>query len=163
MRAFSPIVFAIVILFCGCGKKPEPISSRSVSATIKTPRLSLAQSGFIDALENDAYRLQIYSAGQSALELTVGEKICKGFFCLSSAEFNARYLSENYPPNLLRDILAQRTIAGLENGAVKTTKKGFEQKAAIEGKYAIAYEKDGDTQRFRDTINRVLIVIRRAD
>ncbi|MDR2151513.1 MAG: hypothetical protein LBO72_01715 [Helicobacteraceae bacterium] len=159
MRAFWFIIFAAIALFLGCAKPAPPLASRSVVATIKTPTFSVSQSGFIDAFPNDEYRLQIYAAGHGALELRVGEKICKGAFCMSAAEFNRRYLSANYPPNFLRDILGRRTIAGLKNSVVASGAGGWIQTATLEGKYDVRYENSGDFQRVRDSVNRVLIVI----
>ncbi|MDR1452134.1 MAG: hypothetical protein LBI57_07395 [Helicobacteraceae bacterium] len=163
MRAFALICLAIAALFLGCVKRPEPLSSRAVAVIVKTPNLSVSQSGFVYELPNDEYRLQIYATGQAALELSVGEKICKGAFCLSAAEFNKRYFSENYPANFLRDILGGRTIAALENDVIASGANGFAQTATIDGKYDIRYESARDVQRFKDAINSVLIVIRRAD
>lgn len=164
MRVYAIICFSLAILFLGgCAKSPQPLFSRSVIAVIKTPSLSVSQSGFIDTLSNNKYRLQIYAAGQGALELNVGDKICEGMLCMSAAEFNKRYLSENYPPNFLRDILGRKTIDGLKNSVVSESKNGWTQKATLEGKYSVHYEKSGDLQRIRDSVNRVYIMINRAD
>ncbi|MDR2034603.1 MAG: hypothetical protein LBP89_08245 [Helicobacteraceae bacterium] len=164
MRAFFFIILTAATLLTGCAKKIEALESRSVIATIKTPNLSVSQAGFISVLPNDKYRLQIYAAGQGALELTVGEKICQGALrCLSAGEFNKRYLSENYPPNLMRDVIAARAISNLENAVVIDSENGWTQNARSSGKYDVSYEKNGGATRFRDSLNKVLIVIRRAE
>ncbi|MDR0747471.1 MAG: hypothetical protein LBE89_06240 [Helicobacteraceae bacterium] len=162
MRDYRLPLLMILCLLVGCAK-PLVNESRAVAATIKTPKIAVSQSGFLDTLDNDRYRLQIYAAGQATLELTVGEKICDGSLCLSPDGFNERYLSRSYPPNLLRDILGQRVIAGLRNAQIEAKENGFIQRANISGEYDIVYEKDGGSQRFRDTLNRVLIVIRHTD
>jgi hypothetical protein len=162
MREYCLPFLTILCLLAGCAKLLVN-ESRAVTATIKTPKIAVSRSGFLDTLDNDRYRLQIYAAGQAVLELQIGDKICQGVFCTSAKEFNKRYLSENYPPNLLRDILGQRVIAGLKNAGVEIKENGFVQKANVDGEYDIVYEKNGSTQRFKDVLNRVLIVIRRTD
>ncbi|GHV05513.1 hypothetical protein AGMMS50229_08730 [Campylobacterota bacterium] len=154
--------FALILTFFGCAK-PQVELSRAVTASIKTPTMALSQSGFINALPNDAYQLQTYAAGSGTMELTVSDRVCQGMLCLSAESFNSRYLSRYYPPNLLRDILGERTIAGLENSAIETAKNGFTQRAEAADKYAIVYTKNGGELRFSDRLNRITIVIRDAN
>ena len=160
MRHTILLIFAIFALFFSCAK-PQIHESRAVHATVKTPQMAFSQSGFINELENHDFRLQLYASGQPAEELRVGDQICKGFFCLAPAEFNARFLSPHYPPNLLRDLLAARPIEGLENSLITRAGDGFAQTAAGE-KYDISYTKEGGAQRFGDTLNRIVITIKEA-
>jgi hypothetical protein len=151
-------VFALFLISCA---KPQVSESRAVFVTIKTPKILISQAGFIDTIE-DGYRLQIYAAGSPVEELRVAKNICKGILCMSAEKFNADFLSADYPPTLLLDILSARAATGLMNSGVAPLKNGFSQRA-VTAKYDIIYEKTAGLQTFADRLNKITIVLRDSE
>lgn len=130
-------------------------------ATLKTRSVSLSETAFLIDRGHDRYRLQIYASGRLAYDLEVNAMICAGGSCMDRSEFNARHLSGWYPDTLMIDVLAGRVIRALEGSETEPTQTGFIQRAIVEGRYAVHYEKTGDDVRFGDTQNRIVIAIKR--
>jgi len=105
-------------------------------------------------------RLEIYASGQAVLKLEVTpSQVCTGGFCMSQKAFNARYLSPHYPEAIVEKILKGEALFDgrnlVENG------EGFTQEIKKEGLYDIHYSVLNGSIVFRDTINHILIKIRK--
>ncbi|WP_148224981.1 hypothetical protein [Nitratifractor salsuginis] len=108
------------------------------------------------------HRLEIYANGQAVMKLTVTpERICSGVLCMSAKTFNLRYLSPEYPPELLAHVLAGEPIFG--GVGIQHNGLGVIQKITQEGRYAIEYRVLNGSVIFRDTINHILIEIRKEE
>jgi len=155
--------FLLVILFVwgvtGCATK-EYVKQESVFIVFKTPTFKHADLGFI--YENtDEMKVEIYSNGQAVMALKIGkEKICISFLeCLDKKSFNKKLLSADYPVDILSHIFrGQEIFSGLHY--VKT-RNGFTQSIVKANKYKINYSVLNKQIIFRDTINDILIKVKR--
>jgi len=150
-------VFAIFFIGCSAGKNTLP--QETVFVIWRTPGMKYADQGFVYH-EKNGVRLEIYSSGQAVMRLEVrpGE-VCADVLCMSGKEFNLRYLSPAYPESLLADILNFRPVFG--GVGMDKSDYGFTQKIEKENIYSIDYSVLDGSVVFRDTINRILIKIRK--
>jgi hypothetical protein len=126
----------------------------------KTPALRFADMGFIS---DDGRRLyiEVYSSGSALMKLTLeGSRVCmerKG--CMGKSQFNRSYLSAAYPERFLENLFRGKPIfAG--QGLVKK-RHGFTQTIEKRGQYAIDYRVFNNDILFRDTINHIVIKVKR--
>lgn len=135
---------------------------RQTSALIvfKTPTFRYADMGFVYQ-NNDMLKVEIYSSGKPVMSLKVfKDQVCMSTLeCMSAERFNAQLLSHYYPKTLLKDIFAGNTIFEKE-GYVQSS-NGFTQKVFQSGKYDIEYTVLKRETSFRDTINNILIKIKK--
>ena len=155
------MIFLAIWLLSGCAKQPS-LSTESVIATLRTQQVSLHETAFLITEKNNRYRLQIYVAGQAAYEVRAGTMICVQDRCMDRREFNARHLSNHYPQTLILDVLAARLIQGI-GGEVEKTEEGFVQTHTLKDRYSIRYEKNAQGVRFVDSLNRIVIAIRKLE
>jgi hypothetical protein len=80
---------------------------------------------------------------------------------MSAREFNLRYLSPHYPPELLADLLAGKPIFG--GVGLRREGAGVIQKITKKGQYATDYRVLNGSVTFHDTINHIVIEIRRQE
>jgi len=132
----------------------------SVFIVFKTPTFKYADLGFI--YENkDEIKVEIYSSGQAVLSLEVSQSfVCMSFLeCMSKKSFNEEVLSAYYPVTILENIFKGQEIF---NGINKIkTRNGFTQKLIKKDKYTINYSVLNKQIVFRDTINDILIKVKR--
>jgi len=97
-------VIVLSIFFIGCSYK-QPILSQSATIIFKTPILKVYDKGFITHYDNYVH-LQVFNVGSVVLNLEIyKDKICKSSFkCLSSKEFNEKYLSKDYKDNFMYNL-----------------------------------------------------------
>jgi len=163
MVSLKKIIFIIVLgmIFTACGVK-EYTKQSSVFIVFKTPAFKHADLGFI--YENsEAVKVEIYGSGKAlvSLELTT-ENICMSLFqCMSKEQFNRTVLSSFYPPNILQDIFQSREIFKAEG--IRRTRNGFTQQIVRKNQYNIHYSVLNKQIVFRDTINDILIKVKRLD
>jgi hypothetical protein len=149
----------LLLGLAGCMGPGTPVPQEGVFVVWKTPGMKYADQGFLYH-EGTKQRLEIYASGQAVMKLTVSPtQICSGALCMSQKEFNLRYLSPAYPPGLLGRVLEGEPIFG-GRGVVKKD-HGFTQHIEKKGAYAIDYSVLNGSIVFRDTINDILIKIRK--
>jgi len=161
MMVLKIFFFGLLFIFglSGCATK-EYTKQESVFIVFKTPTFKHADLGFM--YENiEEMKVEIYSNGQAVMALQIGkENICMSLLeCLDKKSFNKRVLSQAYPPDILSHIFrGQEIFSGLNR--VKT-RNGFTQNLIKADKYNINYSVLNKQIIFRDTINDILIKVKR--
>ena len=135
---------------------------RQSSALIimKTPTFRYADMGFIYQ-NSDALKVGVYSSGKAIMSLKIrDDQICMSTLeCMNAQQFNEQVLSKHYPKTLLKEIFERKTI--FDEKGYKKTSNGFTQKIFESGKYDIDYSVLTRETSFRDTINKILIKVKR--
>jgi len=149
------------LLLNACATK-EYTKQESVFIVFKTPTFRHADLGFI--YENkEEIKVEIYSSGQAVMSLEISQSnVCMSLLkCMRKKSFNQKILSATYPESILNNIFQGKVIfAGLN---VKQTRNGFTQKLMETNKYNINYSVLNNQILFRDTINDILIKVKRLD
>jgi hypothetical protein len=145
---------SVLLLFGGCAVK-EYTASEPKLFILKTKLLRFNDVGFIRK-EGSAVQAELFSAGQAVERFEIDRLVCVTKGCLSKSAFNAEYLDESYPDDLMQNVLLGRPIFG-GRGRVATG-GGFEQH--LEGTaYDIVYRVGPEQIYFKDRANRILIRI----
>ena len=157
-------VLLMLLVMCGMGgcATKEYAKQESVFIVFKTPTFRYADLGFM-YVNADEMKVEIYSNGQAVMALEIGEeKICMSLLeCLDKKSFNKSVLSAYYPVDILRHIFrGEEIFSGLHR--VKT-RNGFTQNIIKAEKYNINYTVLNKQIIFRDTINDILIKVKRLD
>jgi len=156
---------SIIFVFIGffflnaCAEK-QYIEQNSALIVFKTPTFKYADMGFV--YENsDEVKVEIYGSGQALMTLMISEdKICMSLLeCMGKEAFNASVLSMNYPKDILEEIFRAKPIFGGKK--LEKNRNGFTQKIVNSNKYSIEYSVLNNQTLFRDTINHILIKIKR--
>ncbi|MDQ7047767.1 MAG: hypothetical protein Q9M39_09245 [Sulfurovum sp.] len=126
----------------------------------KTPTFKYADMGFI--YENrEEVKAEIYGNGQALMVLKISKSnICMSLFeCMGKKSFNKAVLSALYPNEILDDIFRGKVI--FDGLGLTKSSHGFTQKIVKENKYNIHYNVLNNAIIFRDTINTILIRIKK--
>jgi len=149
----------LTIFFSGCAKqiylKEDPIF-----LLFKTPSFKYADMGFL--YENSSeVKVEIYGSGQALISLKIlSDSICMNRFeCMSNKTFNKRVLCDLYPKNILDNIFRGKVIFDGKN--IVKNRNGFTQKIIKKNKYNIEYSVLNRETIFSDTINNIVIKIRK--
>jgi hypothetical protein len=149
----------MIFVLGGCADK---VYSKQESAFIvfKTPTVKHADLGFIYE-GNDGLKVELYSAGQAVMALEITEtSVCMSLLeCMGKKSFNAEVLSSAYPESILDNIFTGKSIFHGQNK--QTTRNGFTQHIRQANKYDINYSVLNNETIFRDTMNQILIKIKR--
>ena len=160
---FGRIVYALllILLLSACTTK-EYAKQESVFIVFKTPKFKHADLGFIYQ-NSDEIKIEIYGSGQALMSLSIrNENICMSLFeCMSPKSFNKNILSSLYPDGILNHIFRGKEIFSGEN--ITKIRNGFTQKIVKQGKYNIDYSVLNNQILFRDTMNDILIKVKRLD
>jgi len=149
----------IALLITACTSK-EYSKQESVFIVFKTPALKYADLGFI--YENsDEMKVEMYSSGQAVMALEISaSSVCMSFLqCMGKKSFNEKVLSRYYPTTILDHIFKGQEIFSGQNRIKR--RNGFTQTLVDEGKYNINYSVLNKQIIFRDTINDILIKVKR--
>jgi hypothetical protein len=149
----------ILVLMSACTPK-EYTRQQSIFIVFKTPTFKHADLGFI--YENDKeIKVEIYGVGQPLLSLEISQSsVCMSLLeCMSKVRFNKMVLSENYPQSILENIFIGKSIFGGES--LTKTSNGFTQSIRKTNKYNIKYSVLNNQIHFRDTMNNILIKVKR--
>jgi len=160
MEIWKKIVLVLFIFIGTACTSKQYVAQNAALIVFKTPTFKYADMGFI--YENsDEIKAEIYGSGQALMRLEIAKNsVCMSRFeCMSKKGFNQRVLSAVYPEEILDDIFRGRTIFKGE-GLVKN-RNGFTQKLIKEDKYNIHYAVLNNEIIFRDTINTILIKIKK--
>jgi hypothetical protein len=159
-KKLSPLlVWALLLNAC---TTKEYTKQESVFIVFKTPTFRHADLGFIYENEEEI-KVEIYSSGQAVMSLEISQsRVCMSLLeCMSKKSFNQKVLSATYPKSILNNIFQGKVIfSGLN---VNQTRNGFTQKLMEANKYNINYSVLNKQILFRDTINDILIKVKRLD
>ena len=152
-------IFIMGFLLGACASK-EYVQQNSAYIMFKTPTFKYADMGFIYENEEEI-KIEIYGSGQALMSLEISEtSVCMSLLeCMGKRAFNKEVLSSMYPDDILENILRGRALfngAGLEKKGT-----GFTQKIVKEEKYNIDYSVLNKQIIFRDTINAILIEVKK--
>ena len=149
------------LLFTSCGEKKYD-KQESIMLLFKTKVFKHNDLAFL--YQNaDTVKLEVYSNGQAGASLTLNNSsVCLSFLeCMSNKRFNAYALHKDYPEQILINILRGRPIfSGQDRSQIRN---GFTQKIVKKGKYAIDYKVLNDEIVFSDTINNIVIKVKRLE
>jgi len=104
------IIYIFSIVFIGCATK-VPIKTSSATIIFKTPAIKFYDKGFINRYD-DYIELNILNLGKSILNLKIYQnEVCQSTFkCMSSKEFNANYINQDYKDDFLYKLFLQKNI-----------------------------------------------------
>lgn len=161
MKWFSNILFTLLsmLLLTACATK-EYEKQESVFILFKTPGFKYADLGFIYENPKET-KVEIYSNGQAAMALTIDQlNVCMSMFeCMSKKDFNQHILNPMYPETILENIFKGQMIFGGHN--MVKTRNGFTQEIIKTDQYHINYTVLNKQILFHDTINNILIKVKR--
>ena len=152
-------IFLLGLFLSACTTK-EYTKQQSVFIVFKTPTFKHADLGFI--YENsEEIKVEIYGSGQALMSLDINnDAVCMSLLeCMSHQSFNKNVLSAFYSEGIVANIFRGKEVFLGEN--VTKTRNGFTQKIMKEGKYNIDYSVLNKQIVFRDTINDILIKVKR--
>jgi len=146
-------------LFGACAPK-EYVVQNAAFIMFKTPTFKYADMGFI--YENkDEVKVEIYGSGQAlmSLEITKGSVCMSQLECMGKSTFNQEVLSSLYPEDTLENIFRGKPIFNKEG--FKAKGNGFTQKIVKKEKYNIDYSVLNNQITFHDTINAIVIKVKK--
>ena len=147
------------LFFQACGT-PSYLKENAALIVFKTPTFRYADMGFIYENKNEV-KAEIYGSGQALMTLKITEpSVCMSLLeCMSKESFNRSVLSSMYPNEILDNIFRGKPIFKEKN--LKRNRNGFTQTIVNENKYDIHYRVFNNEIVFRDTINAILIKIKK--
>ena len=152
-------ILLLGLLLNACATK-EYTKQQSVFIVFKTPTFKHADLGFI--YENsEEIKVEIYGSGQALMSLSIdNDTVCMSLLaCMSHQNFNKDVLSTWYPDGIIGNIFRGKELFFGQN--LVKTRNGFTQKIMKQGKYNIDYSVLNKQILFRDTINDILIKVKR--
>ena len=158
---FRRIVLFFVISFFLTACVPKQYTQQNSALIIfKTPAFKYADMGFIYENEEEI-KAEIYSSGQPLMSLEISESsVCMSLLeCMGKSTFNKEVLSSQYPKDILENIFRGKVIFSAQG--LEKNRNGFTQKIIKEEKYDIDYSVLNNEVVFRDTINTILIKIKK--
>jgi len=152
--------FVILVLLLNACTNTQYEKQQSVYIVFKTPSFKYADLGFMYQKSN-TLKIEIYGSGQPIMTLNVSEKkVCMSFLkCMNKKEFNTRILSHYYPDKMIENIFRGKSIFNGKNFIQK--RNSFTQNIQEGNKYDIKYKVFKKEIQFRDTINNILIKVKR--
>lgn len=152
-------IFIMGFLLSACTSK-EYVQQNSAYIMFKTPTFKYADMGFIYENEEEM-KIEIYSSGQALMSLEISEtSICMSLLeCMGKRAFNQEVLSAMYPDDILENIFRGRAL--FDGTGLEKKGDGFTQKIVKEDKYDIDYSVLNQQIIFRDTINSILIQVKK--
>ena len=149
----------ILLFFQACGT-PSYLKENAALIVFKTPTFKYADMGFIYENRNEV-KAEIYGTGQALMSLKISESsVCMSLLeCMSKESFNKTVLSSMYPNEVLDNIFRGKPIFKDKN--LQKNRNGFTQTIVNQNKYDIHYSVLNNEIVFRDTINAILIKIKK--
>ena len=160
MKSWRGIVFLMIGFVLSACTSKQYVEQNAALIVFKTPTFKYADMGFIYE-NNEEVKAEIYGSGQALMTLEISKSaVCMSLFeCMGKKSFNKAVLSALYPDEILDEIFRGQIIF---NGAgLKKSSNGFTQKIIKENKYNIHYSVLNNEIIFRDTINAILIKIKK--
>ena len=160
---FKKITFLglLLLLIGGCSTK-NYTKEESALIVWKTPTIKYADLGFIYQ-GAEGLKVELYSAGQAIMALEISESsVCMSMLeCMSKKGFNEEVLSTYYPEAILDHIFRGEAI--FDGQGLTKTRNGFTQHIEENEKYNIDYSVLNKQILFHDTINNILIKVKRLN
>ncbi|MBU0632014.1 hypothetical protein KKA17_05155 [bacterium] len=151
MRIF---LLPILFLLAGCSIKNYEINEPKI-IVIKSSQLKYADLGYIRS-SGTALKIDLYEMGNLAKSIEINNMICVDDGCMLKSSFNEKYLNENYPSDILENVILGREIYNGKN--LKKLSDGFVQD--IKDEYVdIHYEVKNKEIKFKDRKNAILMKI----
>ena len=152
-------ILGLVFFLSACGSQPY-LKENSAFIVFKTPSFKYADMGFVYE-NNSEVKAEIYGSGQALMSLTIsGDSVCMSLFaCMSRKKFNQQVLSVAYPDAILEHIFRGKPLFSGQN--LKKTRNGFTQNIVKQNKYNIHYTVLNNEIIFRDTINKILVKVKK--
>jgi len=150
----------IALFFLGACAQKQYSKQNSALIVFKTPTFKYADMGFV--YENsDEVKVEIYGSGQALMNLVISEeKVCMSLLaCMSKEKFNQKVLNTSYPEDILEEIFRGKPI--FDGKRLEKNRNGFTQKIVNSNKYNIDYSVLNKQIIFRDTMNAILIKIKK--
>ncbi len=149
------ILVIFIIFFSACSVKDYE-QTKSKIIIIKSPKIKFADLGYIRNSEKSV-ELELFLAGKSIQKISINHLICVDDGCMSKGGFNADYLHESYPSDLLQNILLGDFIYDAQN--MQKTDDGFIQIINNED-VAITYKVNSQSIFFKDKKNNIIFKIK---
>jgi len=156
VRAQIPSEVAVQSQVADMGDLLNKSNSRSYVTTLKTKKFAFSDAGFIQN-KNGVINLQILALGKPLLKLKISDDVCVNHHCRTKQEFNANYLSSDYPYDLINNVLSSQPIFSGEN--MQRTSNGFMQRIKSPH-YDIKYKIAPGSVYFKDIQNNIVIKLR---
>lgn len=146
-------------LFSACAPK-EYVKQNAAFIMFKTPTFKYADMGFIYENEEEM-KVEIYGSGQALMTLEISEtSVCMSLLeCMSRSAFNKKVLNSMYPDDILENIFRGKSV--FDGAELETKGNGFTQKIVKKDKYNIDYSVLNNQIIFHDTINAILIKVKK--
>ncbi len=154
------LIFAWSVL-SGCMPK-EYEKQESLFIVFKTPAYRYADLGFIYH-NAEEIKVEMYTNAQALMSMEIdAERICFSMLeCLEKQRFHREVLSPYYPSDTLEQIFRGKAVFG--GKGIQQRRNGFTQKLYQREKYKIDYTVLTNEVVFRDTINQIVIKLKRLD
>ncbi len=142
-----------------CASK-EYVTQNTAFILFKTPTFKYADMGFIYENE-DEVKVEIYGSGRAIMSLNISQSsVCMSLLeCMGKSAFNQEVLSGMYPDTLLENIFRGEPL--LNGIGLEKKGDGFTQKIIKKDKYNIEYTVLNKQIIFHDTINSILIQVKK--
>ena len=153
------LLIIVSFLFSACASK-EYVEQNAAFIMFKTPTFKYADMGFI--YENkEEIKVEIYGSGQALMSLEISEtSVCMSSLeCMSKSTFNKEVLYSMYPQDTLENIFRGKAL--FDGIGLETKGNGFTQKIVKKDKYNIDYRVLNNQVIFHDTINTLLIKVKK--
>ena len=162
MQIKKSFFLLLTVLFINSCVPKEYTKQESIFIVFKTPTFKHADLGFI-YVNDEEMKVEMYSNGQAVMALEIGnENICMSLLeCLDKKSFNNKVLSAHYTKDILGHIFRGKPIYDAK--MLVKTRNGFTQKLVEAGKYDIDYSVLNKQIIFRDTMNDILIKVKRLN
>ncbi|MGB5506419.1 MAG: hypothetical protein WBM70_07015 [Sulfurovum sp.] len=146
-------------LFSACAPK-EYVKQNAAFIMFKTPTFKYADMGFIYENEEEM-KVEIYGSGQALMTLEISEtSVCMSLLeCMSRSTFNKKVLNSMYPDDILENVFRGKSV--FDGAGLETKGNGFTQKIVKKDKYNIDYSVLNNQIIFHDTINAILIKVKK--
>jgi len=155
----SLLLIGMIFFLVACGTQPT-MKESAAFIVFKTPSFKYADMGFVYESGTEV-KAEIYGSGQALLSLCISQNaVCMSLFaCMSKKKFNQQVLAADYPDTVLENIFRGKALFFGQN--LKKTSNGFTQKIVKQNKYNIHYSVLNNEIIFRDTINHILIKVKK--
>ena len=117
------ILIVFILIFSACSTKNYEITKTKI-VIIKSPKIKFSDLGYLRN-SDDSLELELFMAGKSIQKISINHLICVSEGCMTKSGFNEDYLNENYPDDILQNILLAKPIYDGKN--LEKTKDGFIQ------------------------------------
>ena len=149
------LLLIFILIFSACSTKNYDITKTKI-VIIKSPQIKFSDLGYLRNSEN-SIELELFIAGHAIQKISINHLICVSEGCMSKSGFNEDYLNENYPDDILQNILLAKPIYNSEN--LEKTADGFIQHISSVH-VEIVYKVTQNQVFFKDKKNKIIFKIK---